>query len=106
MWNQSPRLLDAGTLRCVEPGGTTIRPPRPGKLGVYSPTYLGKKYEVLRRGRSDDPKFHYTELGWRSGHLKKVHFGTRWSQEKVRWIDPYIAFMRTPKILEDRKDVR
>lgn len=77
----------------VEQGSNTRKRLKSG-LSVHSPTFLGKKYEIIRQTKAIATGAHFTELGWRSGHLKVQHFGKESQESKIIFIDPYIAFTR------------
>lgn len=67
-------------------------------IPVYSPTFIGRKYVVIQKQKSESTGAHFTEIGWRAGHWKQQHFGAKSEQTKVIFVDPYIAFMRGLKM--------
>ena len=79
----------------VEQGVHTGRRLRTG-VPIHRPTMLGRKYLIQRK--YDGPvesTGHFTELGWRAGHMRRQHYGPREaSTVKVIFIDPYMAFTR------------
>jgi hypothetical protein len=77
----------------VEPGRRIAKATRTGRPDIYSPTFIGRNYAVLRKD-SGDRQGHFTELGWRAGHFKRQHFGPKNEQTKTIFVDPYIAFTR------------
>lgn len=72
----------------------------PRKLGngtpVHSPTWIGRKYEIIReeRRQAAGATTHFSELGWRSGYIRRQHHGEKNSLTKLSLIDPYIAFSK------------
>lgn len=86
-------LLMQARADLVEPG-SLIRKRSPGKAERRLPTFLGRKYAILRRNESNEASGHFTELGWRAGHFKRQHFGPKNEQVKTIFVDPYIAFTR------------
>lgn len=80
----------------VEPGSLLRRPPGVGRPGVYSPTFIGRNYSILKKDRDEDVERQskFTELGWRAGHFKRQRFGLRSEQTKTIFVDPYIAFSK------------
>lgn len=59
---------------------------------IHSPTFIGRKYATEIRGTRPEASGHFTELRWRSGHMRRQHFGKGRSEEKIIFIDPYIAY--------------
>lgn len=87
----------------VEPGSRL-----PGKargIASYAPTFVGRNYSVLRRERGDgsERRAQFTELGWRAGHFKRQRFGERSEQSRVIFVDPYVAFTRGLRPIEEAK---
>jgi hypothetical protein len=84
-------LLMTARPEMVEPGGKTKQKRQSSGLFIQRPTWLGRKYETVYE-QSDGPATgHFTELGWRSGFLRRQHFGAGNKQEKIIWIEPYMA---------------
>jgi hypothetical protein len=79
----------------VEPGEPTgKRHPKTG-LRIHRPTFLGRKYEVVRKQSHKGPaQAHFTELDWRCGHFRDQHYGPGGQEVKNIWIEPYIAHVR------------
>jgi len=77
----------------VEHGGPTNRVLKSG-LRVHRPNFIGRKYEVLRQQSSMRASAggHFTELGWRSGYIRRQHVGKGNADVKLVLIDPYIAY--------------
>ncbi len=86
----------------VEPGERIFKSPREGRPDVYSPTFIGRNYQILRKESAEksDRKAQFTELGWRAGHFKRQRFGARREQTKTIFVDPYVAFTRGLEPLE------
>ncbi len=86
----------------IEPGALVYRNPRKGRPNLYSPTFIGRNYAVIRKDHiKADRKAQFTELGWRAGHFKRQHFGSKTDpQTKTIFVDPYIAFTRGLRPLE------
>ncbi len=84
----------------VEPGVKLVDHRKTGP--TWSPTWVGRNYSILHEKRREgDPDYRFTELGWRAGHFKRQHFGTKNSEVRTIFVDPYIAFTRG---LERRQD--
>lgn len=85
--NARPELVET-------PSTKPYRLPKSG-LTREAPRYLGRKYITLRKDHTPGVTgLHFTELGWRAGHFKRVYFGTGRKESKIIWIDPYIAYTR------------
>lgn len=78
-------LVEGGTGRakCLKSG-----------VASFSPTFIGRKYQAVRQYPKGEAMGHYTEIGWRAGHMKRQHFGQGRKDEKLVWVDPYIAFTK------------
>lgn len=65
-------------------------------IPVYRPNFIGEKYAVRRgdeQGRQSVPTgAHFTELRWRSGHLKAQPYGQDRAERKIIFVDPYICY--------------
>lgn len=85
-------LLKMARPEMVEPGEKTKKTLKSG-LSVHRPTWIGRKYEIIRKERIVAGG-HFTELDWRSGHYKIQHFGPGRKESKVIFVDPYIAYVR------------
>ncbi len=88
-------LVMAARKELVEHGARQKWVPKSG-IPVHSPTFIGRKYEIVRKweGKLGESRGHFTELGWRSGHWKRQHFGPKNENVKDILVDPYIAYVR------------
>ena len=60
----------------------------------WKPTWLGLGYRTRTESSNGESSAHYTELGWRCGHLKHQVCGVGRADRKVIWIEPYMARIR------------
>jgi hypothetical protein len=81
----------------VERGNRTGRNLKNG-TPIHRPTLLGAKYRVIQKARTSEATGdHFTELGWRAGHMHKFYFGHDRSESRIQFVDPYIAFCKNLK---------
>lgn len=75
----------------VESGGSTGKTFKSG-LPLHQPTFIGRKYEIIRKTPIQSTGAHFTELRWRAGHMKRQHFGIKNQETKIIFVDPYMAY--------------
>lgn len=87
----------------IEPGSKLIRKPTKSNIEIWSPTFIGRNYAILKKdlSKDKDSKAHFTELGWRAGHFKRQHHGAKREQVKTIFVDPYMAFTRGLVCIEE-----
>lgn len=86
VWQARKELVEHGT-RSKKTLGSGVP--------IHSPSWVGKKYEVIHDMKKAVPTgAHFTELGWRSGHYKTQRCGTNRADSKIILVDPYIAYSK------------
>jgi hypothetical protein len=98
-------LLMEARKELVEPGKKLSAGKREGKVDRWSPTFIGRNYTVRRKDEDGQTEAagRFTELGWRCGHFKRQHFGSKGEQIKTVFVEPYIAHTRCLKPIEKDK---
>lgn len=86
-------LLRGARPEYIEDGGPTGKRLGSG-AAVHRPTFIGRRYAVRTMGARAPSDGHFTELGWRAGHMKEQPCGPRREQRKTVWIEPYMAHIR------------
>ncbi len=87
-------LLREARPEYIEAGGKTRKTLRNG-TNIHAPTFIGRKYVTrVMDGVKSDAGAHFTELGWRAGHMKEQVCGPRLAERKTIWVEPYMAHVR------------
>lgn len=87
-------LLRAARPELVEDGGRTRKVLPKSGTPIHSPSWLGRRYAVVRKSSRDAASTgaHFTELRWRSGYYARRHVGPMRADERIVLVDPYLAF--------------
>lgn len=87
-------LLREARPEYIEAGGRTKKTLRSG-TAVHAPTFIGRRYVVRRaEATKGGASAHFTEIGWRAGHMKEQPCGPGLAQRKTIWVEPYMAHVR------------